>query len=75
MVGFVACSRPFFFPYMCHTHGLNGKIMPSQQKEIKMIQFIQGRPKEEPKNDFFFFFFKGLHGFGFCPTTFTFLKN
>ena len=56
MVGFAACSRPFFFPYMCHTHGLNGKIMPSQQKEIKMIQFIQGRPKEEPKNDFFFFF-------------------
>ena len=49
MVGFVACSRPFFFPYMCHTHGLNGKIMPSQQKEI----LSHSRPEEEPENDFF----------------------
>ena len=52
---------------MCHTHGLNGKIMPSQQKEI----ISHSRPEEEPENGFF----KGLHGLGFCPTTFSFLKK
>ena len=53
---------------MCHTHGLNGKIMPPQQKEI----LSHSRPEEEPENDFFL---KGLHGLGFCPTTFRFLKK